>query len=223
MGTAELFVCGLRVHDEQAISAFYSRYMPCMYSYAYVRIRDEASAQDVAHNSVLAVVRNINQLDDDAKFDAWLWTIVRHEVAGFLRTQQRVVSLSDNVERRLEMSTMELSEPSLLSHTLRQSLQGLSARDRIVLFLLAESDMSTSDLAKRLNVSQENAQRLASRVRRRACVSKRALDAAIYEKRCSELLQVIAHWDGLFTPVWRKRISHHVESCAVCGRREIVL
>ena len=95
MGTAKSLVCGLRVHDEQAMIEFYSRYMPCMYSYAYGRIRDEASAQDVVHNSVLAVVYSIGQLNDDEKFDAWLWAIVRHEVVAFLRTQQRVVSLSD--------------------------------------------------------------------------------------------------------------------------------
>ena len=217
---------GLRDHDEQAVGAFYSRYMPCIYAYVHARLRDEASAQDIAHDSVVAVVRNITQLADDSKFEAWMWAIVRHELLSHLRTRQRVVALSDIVgfglnKKFVEEKFVEESECVHFLDIARCSLGGLSSRDQKVLMLLTIHDARTCDLAVALKVSRVNAEKLATRVRHRASLSARALDAALYEKRCAELTQVIAQWNGVFNTVWRKRISHHVESCAVCSKRKM--
>ena len=219
---AAMIAQGLRNCDEKIVGVFYSRYMPCIYSYAYMRLHDEASAQDVAHDSVIAALRNINQLADDAKFDAWLWTIVRHEVLSFMRTRQRVVGLSDIVQHQLEVRCIEQNQSASLSHIARLSVQGLTSRDQEIFLMLANDDLSINDIALALNVSHENAQKLTTRFRQRVYLSTRALDAALYEKRCTELSRVILHWDGVLNPLWRKRISHHVENCALCGHRELV-
>lgn len=223
---------GLRNYEEQAVTDFYSRYMPCIYAYARARLRDEAAAQDVAHDSVLAVVRNITQLADDSKFESWMWAIVRHELLSHLRTRQRVVALSDIVkfglnkkfveEKFVEEKFVEESECVHFLDIARCSLGGLSLRDQKVLMLLTIHDARTCDLAVALKVSRTNAEKLAARARHRASLSARALDAALHEKRCTELTQVIAQWNGVFNTVWRKRISQHVESCAICRKRKLV-
>ena len=36
---------------------------------------------------------------------------------------------------------------------------------------------------------------------------------------CPELAEVLADWDGRFTPVWRKRVARHADGCEVCSDR----
>ena len=156
-----------------------------------------------------------------------MWAIVRHETASHLRTRQRVVALSDIVESGLkekfvEEKFVEHSECVQFPNIARRSLDGLSLRDQKVLMHLIVHDASTCDLAVVLKVSRTNAEKLAMRARHRASLSARALDAALHEKRCADLTQVIAQWNGVFNTVWRKRISHHVELCAVCSKRKLV-
>ncbi len=40
---------------------------------------------------------------------------------------------------------------------------------------------------------------------------------------CTELADVLADWDGKFSPLWRKRIARHVDECAECEKKRAVL
>jgi hypothetical protein len=46
----------------------------------------------------------------------------------------------------------------------------------------------------------------------------RSLVAALDGRpRCAQLTAALEHWDGVPSPLWRKRITRHTRSCPACA------
>jgi len=80
------------VNDNAAWTQFVEIYTPLIYGYCRARGLQEASAADVAQETMRAVVRAIAKFEYDparGKFRNWLLTVVQSRVSNFLAEQQR--------------------------------------------------------------------------------------------------------------------------------------
>jgi len=81
----------------EAWSTLSRRYLPVAWRYAYALLQDTHAAEDVVGEAMLALLRNIGQIDADApKISAWLHSVVRHKVADHHR---RVYRAKDHLPR----------------------------------------------------------------------------------------------------------------------------
>jgi RNA polymerase sigma factor (sigma-70 family) len=171
----------------------------------------------------------LSQLREADKLRPWLYAIARNECLRSIRARGR--------ERVFdEVPEVESAEPSLdtmaarneLANLVAEASEGLSDRDREVLELAYRHGLEGSELAEALDVSVNNAKKMAQRLRD---TIERALGALLVSRQvrtnpssCPELSAVLDGWDGQFTVLMRKRIARHIESCTSCDeeRRRMV-
>src|SRR5688572_7687551 len=77
---------GARRGDAEAWRTLYARYLPLVWRQAYALISDVHAAEDIASETMLALLRSIDRLEtDEPKIGGWLRTVVRCKAADHQR------------------------------------------------------------------------------------------------------------------------------------------
>jgi hypothetical protein len=107
-----------------------------------------------------------------------------------------------------------------LADLIDEAFGGLADRDRVVYELAYRHGLDGLELAGALGVSHTNANTMVGRLR---VAIERSLGALLMSRSvrgnrdgCAELVALLADWDGVFTPLIRKRVARHIDECAVC-------
>lgn len=67
-----------------------------LYNYAYVRLKDEAAAEDVVQETYLAALESNNKFAGESTLKTWLIGILRHKIADHLRLVFRQSSADES-------------------------------------------------------------------------------------------------------------------------------
>lgn len=202
-----------------AFAEIYDRYADHIFDLCASVLRDRTDAADAMQETFLLAAQRLAQLREPTKLRAWLFAIARHEALRLIRARSRVRPTEEVGE--LPEPAGDPSRPAE-EEELRQVVQdaaaGLDARDRTVLELHLRRGIEGRELADVLGVSENHAWVIMHRVRQRF---DRALGALLVARRgcrdCPQLQQLLAGWDGRFSPLLRKRVARHVDQCATCA------
>ena len=108
-----------------------------------------------------------------------------------------------------------------LRELVRSAAQGLSDGDREMIELAVRHELGAAEVGSVLGVSTDHAHARMSRARAQL---HRSLGALLVARaggaRCATLTELTRGWDGVFTPLLRKRVSRHIERCARCSERQ---
>jgi RNA polymerase sigma-70 factor (ECF subfamily) len=80
-------VAGARRGDEAAFEALYRLHWPRAYRTAWLVVHDAAAAEDIAQESLLAAVRNLDRFDRRRPFGPWLHRIVVNRAIDWVRAR----------------------------------------------------------------------------------------------------------------------------------------
>jgi len=205
--------------DRAGMAAVYDRYAPRLFDYSVGMLRDRDGAGDAVHDALLVAADRAHQLRDPDKLRPWLYAIARNECLRMLRARRREADLdaagdvsdtSVDVERGLRAAEAQA--------LVRDAAAGLNPGDREVLNLTLRHELAGDELGAALGVPANHANALVSRARAQL---ERAVGALVMartgQRDCPELATMLAGWDGELTALVRKRVSRHVERCAICG------
>ncbi|MDP7508179.1 MAG: sigma-70 family RNA polymerase sigma factor, partial [Acidimicrobiales bacterium] len=218
-------VRGLLSGEPAGLGDFYDAYADRLYDLARSMLGDADEAADVVHDTVLLVSQRIGQLREPDRFRPWVYAITRNQVRNRFRSRSRLVLDDEFAEQIAEEPDMSAeAEGNDLAELLSEAKAGLTEREREVLDLHARHGLEGEELADVLGVSTANAYKLVQRVRGRVSRSMGALMVARHGRRdCEDLQRLLEPWDGTFSPLWRKRVSRHVDGCDTCTRRRAAL
>src|SRR4051812_24827265 len=84
--------------DEGAFDEFFADYLPRLFRFTVMRLRDPDTAEDIVQTSLIAAMRHLSSWRGEASLFTWLCTICRREIAAWeKRTSRRVfVSIADD-------------------------------------------------------------------------------------------------------------------------------
>lgn len=103
------------VHSAQASLAgfkrLYNKWLPPVYRYFYYRMGNVEDAEDLTSQVFLKVYEELPRYRDHGQFPAWLFTIVRHKMTDFFRTQKHTLSL--------EVAENTIQTSDLLAQTIK--------------------------------------------------------------------------------------------------------
>ncbi|SCG39176.1 RNA polymerase sigma factor [Micromonospora halophytica] len=209
----------VRRGERAGLEGMYRRYADRLYTYARTVLREPEAAADAVHDAFLTAGQRIGQLREPARLRPWLYAIVRNECLRQLRDRSRSLPLEEAGE-----PVADIADPATgvnaaqVRHLVHAAADALNPGDREVVHLAIRHDLSSADIGAALGVPANHAHARLSRARSQL---ERALGALLVARTgardCPALAGLIDGWQGRLTPILRKRVSRHIESCVVCG------
>jgi len=140
------------------------RYNQRLYRVARAILRDDSEAEDVMQAAYVRAYQHLNQYEARAPFSAWLTKIAVNEALARVRARSRNQPLEEmDQDGEFPMNVVETSldpeqtaSQSELGHILEQAVLGLPEQYRAVIMLRDVEDLSTSETADVLNLTEEN-------------------------------------------------------------------
>ena len=219
---AEL-VAGVLMADRDAFALVYDRYGPRLYDFAYSMLRHPEDAADAVADSFVLVAERLKQLRDPDRLRPWLYAIVRSECLRTLRARKRIAFGDDQQLMQMpdnDLTPDQAAEQTAMRKIVWDAAAGLAERDRALLDLHLRQGLEGAELGEAMGVTAANAYVMLNRLRAQVDRSLGALlIARLGRDDCEELDDLLADWDGTFSPLVRKRVARHVDDCDVCGKR----
>ncbi|MFP5317299.1 MAG: sigma-70 family RNA polymerase sigma factor [Acidimicrobiia bacterium] len=214
-----------RTGDREALAAIYDRYADRLHDFCFSILRDRQEAADAFHDAFVAAAQRLDQLRDPSRLRPWLFAIARHEAFRRARARSRQVPTEEFEDMKAEGAdegrAVDQGEAARLVWA---AAAGLSERDRALLDLNVRHGLDGQELADAVGVDVSHAYVLLSRLRDQVERSLGALLVARYARKdCPDLTKLLAGWDGRFSPLIRKRVARHADSCEVCEDRRRAL
>ncbi|MCH7921323.1 MAG: RNA polymerase sigma factor [Planctomycetes bacterium] len=95
----ELHVLHCQEGDPKASEDLVTRWHPCLWRYARQLTGDNDTARDVVQNACTAIIRDIEKLEDQARFRQWAYSVASHKCADWRRHQKRQQNLFAEIRR----------------------------------------------------------------------------------------------------------------------------
>lgn len=157
-----------------------------LYKYAFMRVRNEATAEDLVQETLLAAIQAIKTYQGQSSERTWLIGILKHKLMDYFRKAAREIQFEDdeqinelvdkqsyNERGQLNIEIKNWSQPEKALeqdefwHTIYSCVDNLPQRFATI-FLLREVDgFETDELCKTLDMSPSNLWTTLSRIRKK--------------------------------------------------------
>jgi RNA polymerase sigma-70 factor (ECF subfamily) len=84
--------------DPAAFAALYQRYVTPVYRYVYSRLGHVADAEDLTARVFTEALEGLHRYREQGSFAAWLFTIARHRVIDYYRSQRPSLPLEEALD-----------------------------------------------------------------------------------------------------------------------------
>jgi len=164
-------VRGAKEKNSEAWKTLCRRYLPLVWRYAYALVQDVHLAEDIAGETMLALLKGIGQIDDDSpKISAWLRGVVRHKIADHhrrsFRINDRLEQVGQNQQQPSHANPAESLENSETRDQVLQTLDQMSERQRMALEWKYVEGLRVREIAQRLDETEKAVEATLYRARR---------------------------------------------------------
>jgi RNA polymerase sigma-70 factor (family 1) len=171
--------------EQEAFRLLYDRYWQALYLKALYRIGNDADAQDLVQEVFIGLWRNKNNILSQDSLSAYLFTALKYGIIKRVYRQAQkglIVPLSVEDLEKTELTAEELLHYKELQSVIAAEVAALPERMQEVYRLSRTENLSTKEIAQRLNLSEQTV--------------KNTLSAAL--KRLREKLARYACWLPFF-------------------------
>ena len=231
VGPDPTVVVAARAGDQQALDALVAECLPLVYNIVGRALDGNDDVDDVVQETLLRVVRGLGDLRDPEAFRSWMVAIAVRQVRD--REQSRKASwhhqtaldaaelIADPASDFASVTILRLG----LTDQRREIVEAtrwLDPDDRTLLALwwLEETgELQRAELAGALGLTRQHAAVKVQRMKEQLEISRSVVRALGDAPDCAELHHLTGGWDGVPSPLWRKRFARHIRGCADCSRR----
>lgn len=165
---------GARRGDAEAWRTLYARYLPFVWRQANAVLGDSHAAEDVTSEVMLALLRNIQNLESDVpKLGGWLRAVVRCKAADYqralIRSRAKMAVAASRLETEDSNAQLGPTAPLEVVETksrVHLALDALPERQRIVLEWKYLDALSVREMAERLGETEKGVESVLYRARR---------------------------------------------------------
>ncbi|PPB80977.1 RNA polymerase sigma-70 factor (ECF subfamily) [Albidovulum inexpectatum] len=177
-------VAGLVRGDETAFRTLYARHTPAMIRVACAILGDRASAEDVTHDTWIAVLSKIDGFEGRSSLAGWIFTILVNNARSRVRREARSISFDaggaedglaaafDGRGRWKQMPELweEITPERIvagrrLADHLLAAIDALPPMQRAVIVLRVQQDLDPAETCRILGISDGNLRVLLHRAR----------------------------------------------------------
>ncbi|WAC39478.1 RNA polymerase sigma factor [Pedobacter sp. SL55] len=145
--------------DESAFHLLYDRYWEQVYNAAYKRLKDADYAKDITQDIFLQLWSRRKELNI-AFVPSYLYMSVRNNVFKWMEKEQRFTTIPDLLsclEQRSDRADVELLRKEFMAKY-EAMVNSLPAAQQTIFKLRFHEDLSTKEIAEKLNISRKTVQ-----------------------------------------------------------------
>jgi RNA polymerase sigma-70 factor (ECF subfamily) len=162
--TDEEIVERVKSGDTALYEVVMRRYNQRLYRVARAILHDDSEAEDVMQTAYVRAYEHLHQFAGRAPFSTWLTRIAVHESFARIRLRGRNQQFDDSANEGDSPMTIADTSPdpeqsasqSELNHLLQEALLRLPLQYRAVVMLRDVEDLSTSETASALDLTEDN-------------------------------------------------------------------
>jgi RNA polymerase sigma factor (sigma-70 family) len=221
MSDSEL-VAAIGTRDATALAVAYDQHAAALHAYSRSLLADPADAADIVQDTFIIAASKLDELRDPSRLRPWLFAIARNECYRRPRGRARTPGLDEAGRLTDEPANVGADAAhSELREPVAAAIARLNPGEREVIELSLRHDMVGADIADVLGVSPDQAQALVSRAHSRfEALLGTLLVARSGRSHCPYLRALLEGRHSRLNVLDRKRLSRHIERCAICGLRE---
>ena len=216
--------------DVHAFEELHRRYVASIYRLVRRKLGDALLAEDIAQETFMKALRQMDRVDDSFNFGGWVHTVARNLCFDELRRRQRDLRADsgDDVDTDLLAglpSTAKSFDPVLVqeSNEVRRQVWAVSQRlpekYRLVLTLRELQDLSYRQIARSLKMSESAVETLLYRARLRfkeEFISSEGEGELTHDEAVPLLAPYLA---GKLRRPQAEAVRIHLAVCVKCGRK----
>jgi RNA polymerase sigma-70 factor (ECF subfamily) len=168
--------------DEKSLEILIRRYLKPIYNFIFGFVGGREEAEDITQEAFVKMWRHLKKFNSNKSFKTWLFQIAKNTAIDWLRKKKAIpISQFDNEEgENVIMETLTDPEPlpskileqKDLAEELAQTMEELSAKNRLVLSLYYNDHFTLQEIAE---ISEEPLNTIKSRHRRALIMLRKIL------------------------------------------------
>lgn len=149
----------MKIDDESAFHLLYEKYWEQAYNAAYKRLKDADYAKDITQDIFLQLWSRRYDLQV-ASVPAYLYTAIRNNVFKWMEKEQRFTTIPDLLEILVQESDQADVELLRKEFMLKYEalVDSLPSSQRTIFKLRFHEDLSTKEIAEKLDISRKTVQ-----------------------------------------------------------------
>jgi RNA polymerase sigma-70 factor, ECF subfamily len=144
MGSERAHVRGAQRGSASDLEALFRLHWPRAHRAAYLVVHDAAAAEDIAQESFLAAIRNLDRFDRRRPFGPWLHRIVVNRAIDWSRARQ--------LRAETELADAPAAAPERLDESVLAALAALPPDHRAVIVLRHLLEYTPGEIAELLDL-----------------------------------------------------------------------
>jgi RNA polymerase sigma-70 factor (ECF subfamily) len=179
--TDQELVAAVKEGDDDALHTLVQRHLPSVYTFVSRYMGNAEEAQDATQETFLKAWRKIGRFDSSKSFRTWLFAIAKNTATDLMRKRKSVAFSRFDTDEDNNVLTDTLADPEPLpeelfiqssdAHEVREALAKLKPRDRGILSMRYEEDLSFEEIARIMKMSPNTVRSL----HRRALITLRKM------------------------------------------------
>jgi len=148
----------LKKDDENAFSEIYSRYADSLAGFASSRFFEPEDSRDIIHDVFVKLWQERMQLKVDRNLKAYLFKLTRDRIVDEIRkniTRRAYAAMLDSLAVRYEATIEQKIAAKEIARTIETSLDELSPRVKEIYLLSREENLSITEIADKLQLSEQ--------------------------------------------------------------------
>ena len=148
----------LTKNDESAFAEIYQRYAESLAGFAASKLFSLEDAQDVIHDIFVKLWTDRKNLQINSSLKSYLFTIARYRIIDKIRrniTREEYATMLQSLAQAYAPNVEQQIAAKELQQTLEKSLDELSPNVKRVYRLSREEDLSISEIAEKLGLSEQ--------------------------------------------------------------------
>ena len=144
----------------RASQALFDEHGQAVYRFAVVMLRHHQDAEDVLQETFLKLLHHLRGAGSPANLRGWLFTVAANAARDRLRRRSRWIPWASRHDP--VVAPLPLHDEDGRLRALRQAIEGLSSRDRLLLALRAQG-LSYREIASAADIRESSVGRLLAR------------------------------------------------------------
>ncbi len=150
----------VRNGSEKAYQELYEQWVSRLYRFVFQYLKSKDATEDVVQETFLRIWSNRANLNPDASFKSYLFTIAYHFLLKEIRRQLNNPLMENYVEYLNRLSTETIEAESLMCYdqfveALEKGKQYLSPRQRTIFEMNKEYGMSIPEISEKLSITNQ--------------------------------------------------------------------